>query len=97
MADAEAQSTHILEYVQQHGCVEDSGVLAEQMGLEHQVVVGYIKSLEASELIVTEVLIFRLQIVGFSLSTVVPKGLRPKRLSVRRCSGNPSQPARLDA
>eukprot|EP00892_Ulva_mutabilis_P007211 jgi/Ulvmu1/4862/UM020_0148.1 len=54
MADAEAQTKHILEYIQEHGCVEDSGVLAEQMGLEHSVVVGYIKSLEASESIVTE-------------------------------------------
>ena len=49
MADAESQTKQILEIIQQHGCVEDSGVLAEQMGVEHAVVVGYIQSLESSE------------------------------------------------
>lgn len=55
MADAESQTKHILEKIQKDGCVEDSGILAEQMGLEHAVVVGYIKSLESSETVVTEV------------------------------------------
>lgn len=56
MADAESQTKQILEIIQQHGCVEDSGVLAEQMGVEHAVVVGYIKSLESSESVITQVL-----------------------------------------
>jgi hypothetical protein len=56
MEDSEAYQKRILAAVGQHGLIEDSGVLATEMGLEHTILVGCIKSLEASESIVTEVL-----------------------------------------
>lgn len=61
MAGTEAQLTRILAAVDANGCVEDSATLAKDMGLDHKVLVGCIKSLEASESIVTEV---RLQVYG---------------------------------
>lgn len=55
MADTDKNLTRILSAVHSNGCVEDSADLAKDMGLEHKVLVGCIKSLEASESIVTEV------------------------------------------
>jgi hypothetical protein len=52
---ADAYLTRILAAVDANGCVEDSATLAKDMGLDHKVLVGCIKSLEASESIVTEV------------------------------------------
>jgi hypothetical protein len=54
-AMADAYLTRILAAVDANGCVEDSATLAKDMGLDHKVLVGCIKSLEASESIVTEV------------------------------------------
>jgi hypothetical protein len=55
MADSEKQIKHVLELIQKHGCVEDSGALAEELGVQHPVLVGYIKSLESTECVLTEV------------------------------------------
>ena len=55
MADTDAHLTKILAAVDAQGGVKDSANLAVDMGLDHKVLVGFIKSLEASESIVTEV------------------------------------------
>jgi predicted metal-dependent peptidase len=52
---ADTHLTRILAAVDADGCVKDSAILAKDMGLDHKVLVGCIKSLEASESIVTEV------------------------------------------
>ena len=57
MADTDKHLTRILAAVDANGCVEDSANLAKDMGVEHKVLVGCIKSLEASESVVTEVLL----------------------------------------
>lgn len=48
--------THVLAAVDKDGCIADSGEFAKSIGVEdHNVIVGIIKSLEAYEMIVTEV------------------------------------------
>jgi hypothetical protein len=48
--------TRVLAAVDKDGCIADSGEFAKSIGVDdHNVIVGVIKSLEAYEMIVTEV------------------------------------------
>ena len=53
---ADSIEAKLLQEVHTAGCIVDSGEFAKQIGVEdHNVVVGVIKSLEAYEMITTEV------------------------------------------
>lgn len=53
--DAQEIETKILSRVNADGCIADSGEFAQALGVDHNVVVGVLKSLEAYEMIATEV------------------------------------------
>jgi DNA-binding MarR family transcriptional regulator len=52
MAELEQQ---LLQAVNEAGSIEDSGEFAEKLQVDHNAVVGVIKSLQAAEMIVTQV------------------------------------------
>lgn len=52
---AEAIETALLKHVNDHGDCKDSGEFATALGVDHLAVVGVIKSLQASEMIVAQV------------------------------------------
>jgi len=45
----------VLQSVNTDGCIADSGDMANSLGIDHNVLVGVLKSLEAYEMIATEV------------------------------------------
>lgn len=53
MADNIEQS--LLQALAQNGSIADTGAFATQLGVDHLAVVGVMKSLQASEMIVAEV------------------------------------------
>lgn len=58
MADLETKVLHALN---EQGSIADSGVFAESLAVDHQALVGVIKSLQASELITVEVGLLQLR------------------------------------
>jgi hypothetical protein len=52
---AEAIETALLKYIHDNGDCKDSGDFAKELGVDHLAVVGVIKSLQASEMILIEV------------------------------------------
>ncbi|KAK8807848.1 hypothetical protein WA158_007377 [Blastocystis sp. Blastoise] len=46
---------NLLEYVNEHGCIENSFEYAASLGVDHQALVGVVKSLEVDFMLVTEI------------------------------------------